>query len=61
MSIDLARRCANALKRLHARIDEMGAIEVRVLRAVAAEAHNKLNESFNTAARSLGQTRRWKK
>ena len=57
MNID--RRIANAVKRLHAHIDEAAAIEVRILRAEVAQAHNELHRSFNTAARSVGQSRRW--
>lgn len=58
--VNLDRRIANAVKRLQVFIDGQASLNVYLIQMQAEEEQKKMHDRFNTAARSLGQQRRWR-
>jgi len=56
--MDIDRRLANLVKRLHRMIDDRDRLARLYFCGDVAAAREKLDEAFTTAARSLGQSRR---
>lgn len=58
MKYDLDRRIANAVKRVHARIDEQAGEALWLVGVEGDKAREVMNAALQTAARSIGQFRR---
>ena len=58
--MNLDRRIANAVKRLHAKVDESAYFARMHFDNFVAGQRGEMHERFNRAARSIGQTRRWR-
>ena len=56
----LDRRIANAVKRVHAQIDQAAGDALWQVAMAGNRARVEMNDAFTTAARSLGQSRRYR-
>jgi hypothetical protein len=58
--VKLDRRIANAVKRVHTQIDEWADDALLHVALAGNKARMEMNDAFTTAARSLGQSRRYR-